>query len=155
MPAGTWILQRCDDDRFPYRILVLDAQERAVIVLRAQDRWPAANRNIFCLREDPENAQPEPAEELERVPSVALQRRGVRISVVLDRSRYKRCNFLFLRREYKKRPGESYEQIYWQTQTSRTQRRPKVGTVRPPRAQTSASPSTARSDIPGGSRTAR
>jgi hypothetical protein len=95
-------------------------------VLRAQDRWPAAGRNIFCLREDPAAVLEGPSEELERLDIVTLQRRGVRMSVVLDRSRYKRCDFLFLRRDYKQRPGETYEQIYWQTQTSMVQRRPKL-----------------------------
>ena len=124
MTAGTWVLQRCDSERFPFRVVVLDASGRTVLQLRTQDRWPAANQNIFCLRED---AATEPAvgDEIERVAIVALQRRGVRMSVVLDRARYKRCDFLFLRHTYKNRPEEDYEQIFWQTQTSMVQRRPK------------------------------
>jgi len=94
--------------------------------LRAQDRWPAAGHNVFCLREDPAAGAAEPGEELERVAVLAMQRRGVRMSVVLDRNRYKRCDFLFLRRPYKERPNETYEQVFWQTQTSMVQRRPKV-----------------------------
>jgi hypothetical protein len=121
--AGTWILHRCEGDRFPYRVTIEDAAGKPVLQLRVQDRWPGANQNIFCLREQ------EPAltgEEIERVDVVALQRRGVRLSVVLERSRYKRCDFLFLQRTYKNRPDQSYEQIFWQTQTSMVQRRPKV-----------------------------
>jgi hypothetical protein len=45
-------------------------------------------------------------------------------SLVLDRPRRKRCDFLFLTRPYKNRPGVSYEQIFWQTQQSMRQRRP-------------------------------
>ena len=126
MSAGTWILQRCASERFPFRIQVLDGSGRTVLQLRAQDRWPAANQNIFCLREDLSTEETPVGEEIERVAIVALQRRGVRMSVVLDRPRYKRCDFLFLRRTYKSRPDESFEQIFWQTQTSMVQRRPKI-----------------------------
>ena len=126
MSAGTWVLQRCDSDRFPFRIRIEDASGRVSLQLRAQDRWPAANRNIFCLREDASAEDLAAGEEIERVPIVALQRRGVRTSVVLDRARYKRCDFVILRRNYKSRPDESFEQIFWQTQTAMVQRRPKM-----------------------------
>ena len=126
MTAGTWIVERSANDRFPYRVQLLGRDDRPVFILRTQDRWPAANRNIFCLRETEPPAEDECLEEIERLPVVALQRRGPRISVVLDRPRYKRCDFLFLRREYKGRPGETHEQIFWQTQTSMAQRRPTV-----------------------------
>lgn len=58
MSAGTWILQRLDSDRFPFRVVVEDAQGRTVLRLVAQDRWPAANQNIFCLRDSDEDAVP-------------------------------------------------------------------------------------------------
>ncbi|MCL0057605.1 ERCC4 domain-containing protein [Dehalococcoidales bacterium] len=93
-------------------------------MLRAQDRWPAAGRHIFCLREEEPPVPDEVLEELERVDIVAFHERGRRISVVLDRKRYKRCDFLFLKRPYKGRPGESYEQIFWLTQKSIEQHRP-------------------------------
>jgi len=121
-----WVLERCSAERFPFRLRIISG-ERTVLALRAQAQWPAAGQNIFCLRET------EPAddviEEVERVPVVAFQRRGVRLSVVLDRPRYKRCDFLFLTRESKGRPGEKYEQIFWQTQLSMRQKRPAVRLV--------------------------
>jgi len=43
---------------------------------------------------------------------------------VLNRKRYKRCDFLFLTKPYKSRPKESHEQIFWLTQRSMTQHRP-------------------------------
>ena len=95
-------------------------------MLRVQDRWPAAGRNIFCLREKEPPEEGEIIEELERVPLLALSRRGPRLSVVLERRRYKRCDFLFLEKEYKGRPGETYEQIFWMTETSMRQRRPRA-----------------------------
>jgi hypothetical protein len=124
--AGTWVLERCDNDRFPFRVRILDAQDRPVLRLRAQHRWPGANQNIFCLLEHGRDDATTGGEELERVPVVAIQRRGVRLSVVLDRPKYKRCDFLFVRRARKDRPDETFEQIFWQTQTAMVQRRPKI-----------------------------
>jgi len=123
MAQGTWILEKCASERFPYRLQILRRDE-SWIVLRAQDRWPTAGRHIFCLREDEPPSPDELFEEIERVDIVAFHERGRRVSVVLDRKRYKRCDFLFLTKSYKGRPGESYEQIFWLTQRSIEQHRP-------------------------------
>jgi len=120
---GTWILERGVSDRFPYRLQILRG-DKLWLVLRTQDRWPAAGRHIFCLREDEPPAPDEVLEELERVDIIAFNERGRRISVVLDRKRFKRCDFLFLKKSYKGRPGENYEQIFWLTQRSIEQHRP-------------------------------
>ena len=123
MAKGTWILERTQNDRFPYRLQIIRG-DKPWLVLRTQDRWPAAGRHIFCLREEEPPEPEEVLEELERVDIVAFNERGKRISVVLDRKRYKRCDFLFLKKSYKSRPGESYEQIFWLTQRSIEQHRP-------------------------------
>lgn len=128
MTTGLWILERCASERFPYRLQILKGQE-PWLTLRVQDRWPAANRNIFCLREKEPPEPGEVLEEVERVRVVASQRRGRRLSVVLDRKRYKRCDFLFLSKAYKERPSAEYEQIFWQTQRSMRQRRPRFRLV--------------------------
>src|SRR3989304_8674024 len=114
-PWGLWVLERSSNDRFPYRLQIVKGGE-PWLVLRVQDRWPAANRNIFCLREKQPPEADEVLDEVERVPIFALQRRGRRVSVVLDRKRYKRCDFLFLSTKYKGRPGGEYEQTFWQPQ---------------------------------------
>jgi hypothetical protein len=123
MVKGIWILERTQNQRFPYRLQIIRG-DRSLFVLRAQDRWPAAGRHIFCLRESEPPAPDEVFEELERVDIIAFNERGRRISVVLDRKRYKRCDFLFLKKSYKGRPGENYEQIFWLTQRSIEQHRP-------------------------------
>ena len=128
MTVGLWILERCASERFPYRLQIVKGQE-PWLTIRVQDYWPAANRNIFCLREKEPPELGEVLEEIERVPVVALQRRGRRLSVVLERKRYKRCYFLFLSKRYKGRPSEEYEQIFWQTQQSMRQRRPRARLV--------------------------
>ena len=123
MAQGTWVLERCVSDRFPYRLQIL-RRDKPWIVLRTQDKWPAAGRHIFCLREEEPPEPEEVLEELERLDIVAFNERGRRVSVILDRKRYKRCDFLFLKKSYKGRPGESYEQIFWLTQRSIEQHRP-------------------------------
>ena len=123
MMKGTWILERCVNDRFPYR-LQIQRGDKPWLILRTQDRWPAAGKRIFCLREEVTPDSNEVLAELERVNIIAFHERGLRLSVVLDRKRYKRCDFLFLAKPYKNRPGESYEQIFWLTQKAITQHRP-------------------------------
>jgi hypothetical protein len=123
MMKGTWILERTQNDRFPYRLQIL-RDDRPWLALRTQDRWPAAGRHIFCLREEEPSAPDEELEELERVNIIAFNERGRRVSVILDRGRYKRCDFLFLKKAYKGKPGETYEQIFWLTQRSIEQHRP-------------------------------
>ena len=120
---GTWILERTQNDRFPYRLQILRGG-RPCLTLHTQDKWPTAGRHIFCLREDEPPALDEVLEELERVDIITFNERGRRISIVLDRKRYKRCDFLFLKKSYKDRPEESYEQIFWLTQRSIEQHRP-------------------------------
>ena len=123
MAAGIWILERTANDRFPYRLQII-REDAPRLVLRTQDRWPAAGRHLFCLREV---QSPEPDEELaevERVGITAFNERGRRISVILDRARYKRCDFLFLQKSYKGRPEETYEQVFWLTQRAMQQHRP-------------------------------
>jgi len=131
---GIWILERTQNDRFPYRLQII-RQAKPWLVLRTQDRWPTVGRHIFCLREDGPPAHDEVLEEVERVDIVAFHDRGRRISVVLDRKMCKRCDFLFLKKSYKDRPGESYEQIFWLTQRAIQQRRPTFK-LAPPRGGT-------------------
>ena len=69
-------------------------------------------------------------EKIERVPILAFHERGARISVILDRKRYKRCDLLFLSKQYKHDPAESYEQIFWLTQRSIEQHRPSAKLTR-------------------------
>ena len=121
-PQGTWVLETCQNARFPYRLQVFRS-DKLWFTLRVQDRWPAANRNIFCLREVEPPDTDDPLDEVERVPILAIRARGPRVSLILDRPRYKRCDFLFTVKTYKNRANKQYEQIYWMTQGGMTQRR--------------------------------
>ncbi|MDT8451048.1 MAG: ERCC4 domain-containing protein [Wenzhouxiangellaceae bacterium] len=114
MSETTWRIHATGHARFPYRISLVQGG-RETLVLRAQSRWPGPGQQVFCLRED---EPPETLDELlEEVAVAHVRRFGRKLSLVLDRNRNKRCDFLFLSKPYKNQPGE-YEQIFFRTQKS-------------------------------------
>jgi len=120
-PDNLWILSVTGNPRFPYRIEIRHRRRREV-VLWAQDRWPGGGKQIFCIREGEPDGTPQDFEELERVRIVHLDWTGKQLSIILDRPNRKRCNFLFLTRRYRNKPG-SYEQIFFRTQQGMQQHR--------------------------------
>lgn len=118
-----WILEKRDNTKFPYKLTIKQDNEK-ILTLLVQDRWPGQRGNIFCLREN--QAEPnEKLEEVERIPIISMHRYGKRISIVLDRPQEKRCDFIFLKKQYKTHNGE-YEQIFWKTQKAISETNPKV-----------------------------
>ncbi|WP_440995647.1 ERCC4 domain-containing protein [Arhodomonas sp. SL1] len=111
-----WRVEAVDDERFPYRITLTQDGE-VTLALRAKDRWPGPGGNVFCLREREPPDRDSACELLEEVPVVSVDRLGRRLALTLDRPRRRRCDFLFLVRQYKNRPGE-YEQIFFRTQSA-------------------------------------
>jgi hypothetical protein len=49
-PMATWVVERTQDSRFPFRITI-EQEGRALLAVRAQSHWPGAGSQIFCLRE--------------------------------------------------------------------------------------------------------
>ena len=128
-PAWEWVLRSTPvDARFPYRLQIL-RNGTPWLSLKAQDRWPGAGKQVFCQRDTDAPTSGDPCEDMERCSLVSVSRLGVRLSLVLDRRSKRRCSFLFLSKAYKGRQGDSYEQIFWQTQQTLVQHRPKI---RPP-----------------------
>ena len=82
-----WVLEAIGDSKFPYRLSIKKGDE-TLLYLKAQDRWPVGKANIFCLR-DEASIDRSPVKEIERVPVISLRRYGKRLSVVLDRPKYK------------------------------------------------------------------
>ncbi len=109
-----WRVYATGQPRFPFRIaIVQDGREK--LVLHAQSQWPGPGQQIFCLRE---SEQPEGlGSPMEEVVITHIRRFGRKLSIVLERNRNKRCDFLFLKKPYKNQPGE-YEQIFFRTQKS-------------------------------------
>ena len=123
MTNTLYILESVNNTKFPYR-LTIRQDDKVLIALRVQDRWPGQRGNIFCIRETNQELDL-PVEEIERVPIISLKRYGKRLANVLDRPINKRCEFLFLTKKYKTKEGK-YEQIFWRTQKALIERRPKV-----------------------------
>jgi len=135
---GEWVLEEASDPKFPFRLRIYTAKRaEPVVSFLVQDRWPGSNQHIFCLREARIGDALTIGAEVERVPVVALQRYGRRLSVVLDRPRQKRCDFQIVEKTYKTPDPDgpaTYEQIFWFTQTAMRQRRPRgarLHTARP------------------------
>ncbi len=110
---ATWVVERTQDRRFPFRITI-EQEGRTLLAVRAQNHWPGAGTQIFCLRET-ELDPAEPLEPFERVEVAHLTRLGRKLSVTLDRAQRKRCEFLKVEKPFKDRPG-TYEQIYFRTE---------------------------------------
>lgn len=114
-----WLVFANDSDqKFPY-ILGIEETPGYFLCLSAQDKWPGTNKKIFCQRlgyftED----------DLEKFNLVdasiikSLWHYGKKLEIILDRKVRKRCWFIMIEKEYKGRPGEYYEQIFWVTQSS-------------------------------------
>ncbi len=123
MTNTLWILESIDDKKFPYLLTILK-DGKALLRLKVQERWPGQKGHVFCVREE-DDAGIWTIEEVERVPVVSLRRYGKRLAVILDRPKNKRCDFLFLTKQYKTREGE-YEQIFWRTERGLKERKPRV-----------------------------
>jgi len=130
--ASEWILDQTDSERFPYLLTITEegAIRQQFLV---QNSWPAEGKNTFCLRPERHSEPWRCVACKERVPVKALKRRGKLLTVVLDRSVRKRCEFVFTEKAYKNRPG-TYEQIFWRTQSYFRQRPASI------RASTQAAP---------------
>ncbi len=113
--TATWIVERTAHPRFPYRIRI-EREGRVLLAVRAQNKWPGAGSQIFCLRE----GAPDPAEVLEPVevvPVERLARVGRKLSVILDRPMRKRCEFLKIERPTSD-GRDVVEQIFFRTEVA-------------------------------------
>ena len=119
-----WLVFANPSERFPFR-LYIEEKPGEFMVLNVQARWPGPNQKIYCLKDNPcpENDLPkdEPVEDC-LIKNIYWY--GKKLNILLDRKTKKRCWFLFLTKEYKNKPGEHYEQIFWITQASVMSRRP-------------------------------
>jgi len=119
-----WLLYKQESEKFPY-CLYLEENPDDFLVLSVQEKWPGPNKKIYCLLEERCNRLGLPGEKpIEDIPIVIIQRYGRRLNIILNRKTKKRCWFIFLKKEYKTKPGEFYDQIFWITQSSAKVRRP-------------------------------
>lgn len=113
-----WLVFANEDQRFPY-ILAIEEKAGHFLCLATQEKWPASNKKIFCQRLG--YFTEEDLEELALVDNSnikSLTHYGKKLEIILDRKIRKRCWFVIFKKEYKTRPGEYYEQIFWVTQSA-------------------------------------
>ena len=113
-----WLLFRGASTRYPF-ILAIEKEPSRFTLFEVQDRWPGVRGKIFChkLGEKEAGELPE-GEPLEECEILSLSLYGRKMEIVLNRKVRKRCFFVTLKKEYKTRPGEYYEQVFWITETS-------------------------------------
>lgn len=114
-----WLIYKNEEDNFPYWVFIEQERNR-FIFLKAKEKWPGPGKNIFCKYEGEEIKKGDlPKDEpVDSCEIFSLKRYGKKLNVILKRSRNKRCWFIFLKKEYKNRPGEFYYQVFWITQAS-------------------------------------
>ncbi|MFN7170321.1 MAG: hypothetical protein ACK4NT_03660, partial [Candidatus Omnitrophota bacterium] len=113
-----WLIYKKEKDNFPYWIFI-EEEKNKFVFLKANDKWPGPGKNIFCkyIGEVTEGEIPQD-EPIDSCEIFLIKRYGKKLNVVLNRSQKKRCWFIFLKKEYKKKPGEFYYQVFWITQSS-------------------------------------
>lgn len=111
-----WLIYPGKEERYPYRLFIED-KSNEFLELQVQERWPGPGKNIFCKLEG--KVAELPADEpLEQCNIISNVRYGKKLSIVLDRKIKRRCWFIFLKKEYKRKQGQYYDQVFWITQTS-------------------------------------
>jgi len=115
-----WLLYADPGSRFPYRLFI-EEKPGVFLSLKVQEKWPGPGKKIFCKLEGAVNSNELPqGEPIDESNIVSLKRYGKKLTIILDRKTKKRCWFLFLKKEYKRKPGEHYDQTFWITQASAT-----------------------------------
>lgn len=124
VPGLKWLVYKREEEKFPYRLYIEESSGN-FICLNTQERWPGPGKKIFCQSLGICHISDLPSEKpIEECNIVSIKRYGKRLIVILDRKTRKRCWFVFIKKEYKTRPGEFYEQVFWITQSSDAVRRP-------------------------------
>ncbi|MFN4227700.1 MAG: hypothetical protein ACK4F0_06125 [Candidatus Ratteibacteria bacterium] len=118
-----WLIFSNSSNKFPYKPYV-EKYPSYFLCLDVQERRPVPNKQIYCLRKGHFDEKQLPVSEpIESCFIKSKKQYGKKLEIILDRKIKKRCWFLFLKKEYKKRPGKFYEQIFWITQSSAKIRR--------------------------------
>jgi len=113
-----WLVYANLGGRFPYRVFI-EEKPGVFLSLRVQEKWPGPGKKIFCKLEGTVSVADLPERELVEECNIISQKRyGKKFTIILDRKIKKRCWFLFLKKEYKTKPGEYYDQTFWITQAA-------------------------------------
>ena len=121
-----WILyENSDEDKkyFPF-ILMLEKESGNFIFLKTQEKWPTSGKKVFCKYKGEIKEENLPQMKIIETLFIKNMRQyGKKLTVILDRKVKKRCWFIFIEKEYKKKEGKYY-QVFWDTQVSAVSERP-------------------------------
>ena len=118
-----WFLYKQERGKFPYR-LYIEENPDDFLVLSVQDKWPGPGKKIYCLLEKRcKELELPPEKPVEDISILKTYRYGKKLNIILNRKTKRRCWFIFLKKEYKTKPGQFYNQIFWITQSSAKVRR--------------------------------
>ncbi len=119
-----WLIYKQPSKKFPFQLYIEESPGHFK-VLDVQNRWPGPGKKIYCIFSKNCSAEELPDDEPEESCFIKkLGRYGKKLNIVLDRKTKKRCWFLFIKKEYKTKPGQYYEQIFWITRSSAVKKRP-------------------------------
>lgn len=109
-----WKISKTDNKKYPYH-LQIQSGEKTDLSFYASQKWPDNEQTIFCVRsESKEDIQVlEVIEEVE-IESTRWLENNSKVTLTLGRSQYKKCEFRFVKKSYKNKPGE-YEQIFFRS----------------------------------------
>ena len=101
-----WMIYKKEDSKFPYQ-LYIEEKPNQFLCLNVQERWPGPGKKIFCKPCGVFTSSDLPAEGLlVEFKIISIRRYGKRLTIVLDRKIKRRCWFVFVKKEYKNKPGE-------------------------------------------------
>ncbi|MGQ9464281.1 MAG: ERCC4 domain-containing protein [bacterium] len=119
-----WLIYKQEDEKFPY-LLCIEQERDNFLCLGVQEKWPGPGKKIFCQLKGNFPVNGLPGEEpVEQCRIIKLHWYGRRLVIILDRKVKKRCWFVFIKKEYKTKPGAYYDQVFWITQSADRVRRP-------------------------------
>ena len=107
-----WTIAKTNDKKYPFKISIVKG-EAINLVLFSQQRWPDEDKKVFCVHADkkPDIETLEIIEEVEITATRWLENK-TKLSITLDRPTQKKCEFRFVEKKYKDKPG-SYTQIFF------------------------------------------
>ncbi len=110
-----WIIEKTDSVKYPYLIKIV-YNNKIVLELLTKSTWPGEGQQLFCIRTQNSSELFKVLSVVEQYSIKRINKRGAILSIIIDRASRKRCEFLFVSKQYKTKSG-TYEQIFWRSQS--------------------------------------
>ncbi|WP_150468006.1 ERCC4 domain-containing protein [Francisella sp. SYW-9] len=94
-----WKIEQTDSKKYPYSIQ-LKYRDKLDLTIYSNSKWPEQDQSVFCVKAE--------------ISSIRWLEDKTKVSVTLDRKVNKKCEFRFVKKSYKNKPGE-YEQIFFRS----------------------------------------